>query len=155
MIGRQVDLEPVFMKRTLIPAALAALILANGCAAFYPTESRIVTSNWVGSPVTAQFQWNLPPDNTPVPYCYNTIGTVECHYAPLARKEQGRIVNAYTGARPRVEKEDKPDTTDTQGDTEMVRSAANTPARATTVQAPVPVVQVPKRRAIPPATPTE
>lgn len=89
------------MQRTFFLAAIAAVFVLSGCGSFYGTESRAVSKNWVSSPWVAQFKGDLPPDNTPVPYCYNTLGTVECRTAPLGNRDSGRFVNSYTGATPR------------------------------------------------------
>ncbi|MDJ0949354.1 MAG: hypothetical protein QNJ94_10570 [Alphaproteobacteria bacterium] len=142
------------MKRTSVLTACVAALLLAGCGAFYPTESRVVSKNWVSAPFAAQFNRNLPPDNTPVPTCYNTIGVVECHYHSLPRREAGRVVNSYTGARPRVEEpepEEKPKPEEEHGRTVSQQGlksngAKKGPQKSATVPRPVPVVQVPRRK---------
>lgn len=89
------------MQRTIFLTAITAIFVLGGCGSFYGTESRITSKNWVSSPWVAQFKGDLPPDNTPVPYCYNTLGTVECRSTPLGNRDAGRYVNSYTGATPR------------------------------------------------------
>lgn len=85
------------MKRALFLVAGVSLLFVAGCGTIYPSESRIVSRYWAGTPFMTQFQGDLPPDTTPVPYCYNTLGKVDCHPRPLTDSNAGSYVNTYTG----------------------------------------------------------
>ena len=72
----------------ILPAALAAILSVAGCYGigerYLPAAPEVVSRDWYKAPVRAR----------PPLYCYQTLGSADCHREPLAAGN-GRIAGYY------------------------------------------------------------